>query len=94
MKKNYYYLLLAFLILIFFLSSFKILKWNKDNNLNEKEMQSIYNITVIDKIENDTTEEEMKSLATDIDNVKTYIEGKEIVKVITIPKKLVSIVIK
>ncbi len=74
MKKNYYYLLLAFLILIFFLSSFKIFKWNKDNNLNEKEMQSIYNITVIDKIENDTAEEENESnllLNVDFDNLKS-----------------------
>ena len=45
-------------------------------------------------VSSDTTEEEMKELAMNIENVKTYVEGKEIVKVITIPKKLVSIVIK
>ena len=30
----------------------------------------------------------------DIDNVKVFTEGKEIVKVITVPKKLVNIVVK
>lgn len=40
------------------------------------------------------SEEEMKKLAKDIDNVKNYIEGKEIVKEVVVPKKLVSIVIK
>ena len=42
----------------------------------------------------DTTEEDMKSLAKEIDNVKTHIEGKEIVKEIVVPKKLVNIVVK
>ncbi len=41
-----------------------------------------------------TTEEDMKVLATSIENVKSYIDGKEIVKVIVIPKKLVNIVVK
>ena len=41
-----------------------------------------------------TSEEEMQKLAMEIDNVKKYLEGKEIVKVITIPKKLVNIVVK
>ena len=41
-----------------------------------------------------TTKEEMEILAQEIDNVKSHIEGKEIVKIITIPKKLVNIVIK
>ena len=45
-------------------------------------------------VSSETTEEEMKNMAFEIENVKTYIEGKEIVKVITIPKKLVSIVVK
>ncbi len=45
-------------------------------------------------VSSNTTEDEMKKLAMEIDNVKTYVEGHEIVKVITIPKKLVSIVIK
>ena len=41
-----------------------------------------------------TTEEEMKELALTIDNVKKFINDKEIVKVVTIPKKLVNIVVK
>lgn len=41
-----------------------------------------------------TTEDEMKALALNIDNVKVYTEGKEIVKVVVVPKKLVSIVVK
>ena len=45
-------------------------------------------------VNSNTTEEEMKSLALTIDNVLKFIEGKEIVKVVTIPKKLVSIVVK
>ncbi len=40
------------------------------------------------------SKEEMESKAFAIDNVKQYTENKEIVKVITIPKKLVNIVIK
>ena len=48
------------------------------------------------KIEVDasTTDEEMKTLAMDIENVKNFTEGKEIVKVIVVPKKLVNIVVK
>ena len=42
----------------------------------------------------DTSKEEMETLAKNLDNVKKYIEGKEIVKIITVPKKLVNIVIK
>lgn len=41
-----------------------------------------------------TTEEEMKDLALNIDNVKNYTDGKEIVKMLVIPKRLVSIVVK
>lgn len=41
-----------------------------------------------------TSKEEMEKLAKEIDNVKKYIEGKEIVKIITVPQKLVNIVIK
>ena len=40
------------------------------------------------------TDEEMKTLAKEIDNVKTFINGKEIVKEIVVPKKLVNIVVK
>lgn len=45
-------------------------------------------------VNSDTTEEEMKALAHTIDNVNKFLEGHEIIKVITIPKKLVNIVIK
>ncbi len=46
------------------------------------------------EVDSSTTEDEMKTLAKDIDNVKTHIEGKEIVKEIVVPKKLVNIVVK
>jgi leucyl-tRNA synthetase len=36
----------------------------------------------------------MESLAKEIENVKTHIDGKEIIKVIIVPKKLVNIVVK
>ena len=42
----------------------------------------------------DTTEEKMKELALSIENVKIHTEGKEIVKIVVIPKKLVNIVVK
>ena len=46
------------------------------------------------EIDSNTTENEMKSKAMTIENVKAFTEGKEIVKVIVIPKKLVNIVVK
>ena len=46
------------------------------------------------EVDSDTSKEEMENLAKEIDNVKTYIDGKEIVKIITVPKKLVNIVVK
>ena len=42
----------------------------------------------------DLSKEEMERLAKEIPNVKTFTEGKEIVKVIIVPKKLVNIVVK
>lgn len=42
----------------------------------------------------ETTKEEMEQLAREIENVKAHIEGKEIVKTIVVPKKLVNIVVK
>jgi len=42
----------------------------------------------------DTNEEEMKRLAKEIDNVKNFIDGKEIVNEIVVPKKIVNIVVK
>lgn len=48
------------------------------------------------KIEVDASasEEDMKSLALGIENVKNFTDGKEIVKVVVVPKKLVNIVVK
>ena len=45
-------------------------------------------------MDSDTSEEDMKSKAMSIENVKIFTDGKEIVKVIVIPKKLVNIVVK
>ncbi len=42
----------------------------------------------------ETSKDEMEVLAKKLDNVKKYIENKEIVKIVTVPKKLVNIVIK
>lgn len=46
------------------------------------------------EVDMNTTQEEMESLSKEIDNVRKHIENKEIIKIITIPKKLVNIVIK
>lgn len=46
------------------------------------------------EVNSDTTKEEMEALAFQIENVKQFTEGKEILKVITIEKKLVNIVVK
>ena len=46
------------------------------------------------EVSSDTKEDEMKELAKKIDNVKTFIDGHEIIKEIVVPKKLVNIVIK
>ncbi len=45
-------------------------------------------------ISTSSTKEEMEEIAKTIDNVKKYIDGKEIVKIITIIGKMVNIVIK
>ena len=45
------------------------------------------------EVSSDTSEEEMIKIAEEIPNVKINIQGKEIVKVITVPKKLVNIVV-
>ncbi len=42
----------------------------------------------------ETSKEEMERLAKEIDNVQAHLSGKEIVKVIIVPKKLVNIVVK
>ena len=46
------------------------------------------------EVNSDTTKEEMEAKALEIDNVKKYLEGLTIVKIVTIPGKLVSIVAK
>ena len=51
------------------------------------------NINKLDQVKYDV-EEEMKKLSKEIENVKNYIDGKEIVKEVVVPKKLVSIVVK
>ena len=45
-------------------------------------------------VSSETSKEEMEKLAKGIPNVISFIDGKEIVKVITVPKKLVNIVVK
>ena len=45
-------------------------------------------------VNSDINADDLKNLAFDIDNVKTYVDGKEIVNVIVVPKKLVNIVVK
>ena len=46
------------------------------------------------EVHTETTKEDMERLAFEIENVKVHTEGKEVVKVVTIPKKLVNIVVK
>lgn len=46
------------------------------------------------EVATNTTKEEMERLALEVENVKKNLEGKEIVKMITVPKKLVNIVVK
>ena len=46
------------------------------------------------EMSSDSTKEEMEEKAKNIDNVKAYIDDKEIIKIIVVPKKLVNIVIK
>ena len=46
------------------------------------------------EVDSNTTEEEMKEKAKEIENVKNYLDGHEIIKEIVVPKKLVSFVVK
>ena len=46
------------------------------------------------EVSQDTSKEEMERLAKEIPNVQTFINGKEIFKIIVVPKKLVNIVVK
>ena len=45
-------------------------------------------------VSQDTEKEEMERLAREIPNVQNFIEGREIVKIIIVPKRLVNIVVK
>ena len=45
-------------------------------------------------VNGDISKEEMEQQAKEIPNVRNYIDGKEIVKVIVVPKKIVNIVVK
>ena len=45
-------------------------------------------------VNSNITKEEMESIALNSENVKKFTDGKEVVKVIVVPKKLVNIVIK
>lgn len=45
------------------------------------------------EVTNEISDEEIKNIALNIDNVKLHIDNKEILKIIIIPKKIVSIVI-
>lgn len=51
---------------------------------------------VRDKIEvaEDMSQDEMKAIALDSEKTKEYVQGKEIIKVIVVPKKLVNIVVR
>jgi leucyl-tRNA synthetase len=42
----------------------------------------------------DATDDEIKKLALEVENVQKLLEGKDILKMIIVPKKLVSIVAK
>ena len=46
------------------------------------------------EVSSDINKEDMEKMSLEIPNVKTFVEGKEIVKIIIVPKKLVNIVIK
>jgi leucyl-tRNA synthetase len=64
--------------------------------LNEIEFVAQINGKVRDKFTvcADTDEEALKKLALESARTKPFLEGKEIVKTIVVPKKLVNIVVK
>ena len=45
-------------------------------------------------ISSNVSKEEMEKIATEDEKIKSLIEGKEIVKIVAVPKKLVNIVVK
>ena len=46
------------------------------------------------EIENNTSKEDLERMALELENVKLFTDNKEIVKIITIPNKIVNIVVK
>ena len=46
------------------------------------------------KVNNETNEDDMINMSLDLDNVKKFTEGKEIVKTIVIKRRIVNIVVK
>ena len=101
-------ILILFVVLGVGVMAFLHSKLNKINKVDDSEVEMIpreeetfemvvqVNGKVRGKIiaSTDTSKEEMEKLAFEIDNVKVFVEGKEVVKVITVPKKLVNIVVK
>ena len=79
-------------------SNSKFFRFTAANDLFKRlfEIPVQVNGKVRGKIETDsnTTKEEMEQKALEIENVKKHLEGLEIIKVVTIPGKLVSIVAK
>lgn len=45
-------------------------------------------------VDSSISKEEMESKAFTIDNVKEFTKDREVIKVITVPKKLINIVVK
>lgn len=72
-------------------------KWNEDlAKTSSITLVVQINGKVRDKIEvaEDLSQEEMKQIALNTEKAKEFTQGKEIVKVIVVPKKLVNIVVK
>ena len=69
-----------------------------DNKTQEDEYEMVVQVNgkVRGKVmvSSDTSKDEMEDKAKEIPNVQTFIDGKEIVKIIVVPKKLVNIVVK
>lgn len=74
--------------------------WPKYDESKLVDNEVVYAISVNGKLRDktliniDATQDEVKEIALNLEKVKSYIEGKEIVKVIVVPKKIVNIVIK
>ena len=74
--------------------------WPKydENKIEDETYELVFQVNgkVRGKMEvaKETSKQEMEKLAKENENVKKFIEGKEIVKIITIPGRLVNIVVK